>query len=128
MPLDSTVGSTTVVPYVIKGRVDINATKDFGAFRCPEINLDDLVWLRQQPGPAFDTPIRDIIDFLVEVGAALDFDKNEFMQEALEHSLAYNTLERRILENTYRSVPFFFDRKNLEFQVEQEEGEGGEDE
>ena len=44
------------------------------------------------------------------------------MQEALEHSLAYNTLERRILENTYRTVPFFFDRKNLEFQVEQETG------
>jgi hypothetical protein len=122
MTLDSSVTSGTAVPHVIKGRVDTNATKDFGGFRCPEINLDDLVWLRQQPGPAFDTPIRDIIDFLVEVGAALNFDKNEYMQEALEHSLAYNTLERRILENTYRTVPFFFDRKNLEFQVEQETG------
>ena len=71
MTLDSAVGSSTVVPHVIKGRVDINATKDFGAFRCPEINLDDLVWLRQQPGPAFDTPIRDIIDFLVEVGGGV---------------------------------------------------------
>ena len=122
MALDSALSSATVVPHVIKGRVDINAAKDFGAFRCPEINLDDLVWLRQQPGPAFDTPIRDIIDFLVEVGAALDFDNNEYLQEALEHSLAYNALERRILENTYRTVPFFFDRRNLEFQVEQETG------
>ena len=84
MVLDSAVGSGTVVPHVIKGRVDVSATKDFGAFRRPEINLDDLVWLRHQPGPAFDTPIRDIIDFLVEVGGALDFDKNEFMREALD--------------------------------------------
>ena len=76
MALDSAVGSVTAVPHVIKGRAHINATKDFGAFRCPEINLDDLVWFRHQPGPAFDTPIRDIIDFLVEVGAALEFDKN----------------------------------------------------
>lgn len=122
MTLDSPVASATVVPHVIKGRLDTDATQDFGAFRCPKIDLDELVWQRQQPGPAFDTPIRDVIDFLVEVGAALDYDKNQYMQEALEHSLAYNTLERRILENTYRSVPFFFDRKNLEFQVEQETG------
>ena len=67
-------------------------------------------------------PIREIIDFLVEVGSALDFDKNEYMQEALERSLAHNALERRILETTYRAVPLFFDRKGLEFQVDQETG------
>jgi Acyl-CoA reductase (LuxC) len=110
------------VPHIIKGRLDVDATEEFGAFRCPKIALNDLVWQRHQPGPAFGTPIRDIIDFLVEVGAALDFDKNEYMQEALERSLAHNDLERRILELTYRAVPLFFDRKNLEFQVEQETG------
>jgi hypothetical protein len=111
-----------VVPHVIKGRLDVDATEDFGAFRCPRIALNDLVWPRNEPGAAFDTPIRDIIDFLVEVGSALDFDNNEYMQEALERSLAHNALERRILESTYRAVAHFFDRKSLEFQVEQETG------
>lgn len=116
------LAAVPTVPHVIKGQASFDAATDFGAFRCPKIDLDDLVWPRHEPGPAFDTPIRDIIDFLVEVGAALDFDKNEFMQEALEHSLPHTNLERRILETTYRAVPFFFDRHNLEYQVEQEIG------
>jgi hypothetical protein len=115
-------GLATAVPHVVKGRVDTDAGDNYGDFRTPRIELDDLVWPRSQPGPAFSLPIRDVIDFLVEVGAALDYDKNEFLQEALEHSLAHNTLERRILETTYRSLPFFFIRENLEFQVEQEIG------
>jgi hypothetical protein len=121
MSADSAV-RTTAVPHVIKGRVDTEATEYFGAFRCPPVQLDELVWQRHQPGPAFHIPIRDVIDFLVEVGAALDYDKNEYLQEGLEHSLGHNTLERRILETTYRSIPFFFDRTNLEFQVEEETG------
>jgi Acyl-CoA reductase (LuxC) len=112
----------TAVPHIVKGRLETNAGEDFGTFRCPSIRLDDLVWQRHEPGPAFDLPIGEVIDFLVEVGAALDYDTNEFMQQALEHSLAYSSLARRILENTYRTVPFFFDRANLEFQIEQETG------
>jgi hypothetical protein len=115
-------GLATAVPHVVKGRIDTDAGESYRDFRTPRIELDDLAWPRHQPGPAFSLPIRDVIDFLVEVGAALDYDKNEFLQEALEHSLAHNTLERRILETTYRSLPFFFIRDNLEFQVEQEIG------
>jgi hypothetical protein len=115
-------GLATAVPHVVKGRIDTDAGENYGGFRTPRIELDDLVWPRHQPGPAFSMPIRDVIDFLVEVGAALDYDTNEFLQEALEHSLAHNTLERRILETTYRSLPFFFNRENLEFQVQQEIG------
>jgi hypothetical protein len=115
-------GLASAVPHVVKGRIDTDACESYGEFRTPRIELDDLVWPRHQPGPAFSLPIRGVIDFLVELGAALDYDKNEFLQEALEHSLAHNTLERRILETTYRSLPFFFNRENLEFQVQQEIG------
>ena len=102
--------STVGVPHVIKGRLIDDATEDFGAFRCPTIDLDDLVWPRTDPGPAFDTPIDEIIDFLDEVGQALDFDTNAHMQEALEATIADNPLEPRIIENTYRAIPVFFDR------------------
>lgn len=110
------------IPHIIKGRLVTGATEEFGFFATPKIELDNLIWKRGEPGPAFDTPIRDIIDFLVEVGKRLDFDTNPYLQDALEQSLTFNTLERRILENTYRAMPFFFDRTNLEFQVQQETG------
>jgi hypothetical protein len=115
-------GLAAAVPHIIKGQIQVGGSENYGDFRCPSIDLDELVWPRHQPGPAFSLPIRDIIDFLVEVGVALDYDKNEFLPEALEQSLAHNTLERRILETTYRSLPFFFNRQNLEFQVQQETG------
>lgn len=110
------------VPHVIKGSVITDATEDFGFFSAPKLVLDDLVWPRGEAGPAFDMPIRDIIDFLVQVGEALDYDTNTYLQDALEQSLSFNTLERRILENTYRSVRHFFDRQVLEFQVGHDTG------
>lgn len=119
------MNSTTTrvaVPHVIKGSVITDTTESFDSFSCPKIVLDDLVWPRSEPGPAFDTPIRDIIDFLTEVGAALDFDKNTFLQHALEQSLEFNSLDRRILENTYRAVGHFFTRQALEFQVSHDTG------
>jgi hypothetical protein len=117
-------GIPTVVPHVIQGFTDENATESFGSFACPKIDLDTLVWPRSAQGPAFDTPIREVINFLVEVGRCLDFDTNPFLQEALERQLSSNTLGRRILENTYRAAPAFFERSVLEFQVEQEVGWG----
>jgi hypothetical protein len=110
------------VPHVIKGDVIETVSESFGAFTCPKLDLDQLVWPRSAPGPAFDTPIRDVIAFLVEVGKALDYDKSARLQEALEHSLPFSTLGRRILETTYRAIPHFFAREALEFQIEQETG------
>lgn len=110
------------VPHVIKGRLVDNATEQFKGFFAPKIDLDELVWSRSEQGPAFDTPIREIIDFMVEVGKALDFDKNKLLQEALERSLVFSPLGRRIVETMYRFIPQFFDRESMEFQVAQETG------
>ncbi|MGV9860676.1 acyl-CoA reductase [Gordonia sp. NPDC003425] len=110
------------IPHVIKGRTVTGGQYDHGLFATPELAIDELVWERAEPGPAFDTPIRDIVDFLVEVGHRLDLDSNGYLAEALEHSLEFNTLERRILENTYRAIPFFFDRDVLEFQIANDVG------
>ncbi|GAB34953.1 acyl-CoA reductase [Gordonia otitidis] len=111
------LSTATAVPHVIKGRTVVGADVDHGGFSTPALDIDALVWPRREPGPAFDTPVADVIDFLVEVGTRLQFDSNPYLQEALEHSLVFNTLERRILENTYRAMPLFFDRTNLEFQI-----------
>jgi len=125
----STVESAAVslaVPHFIKGRTVTVASESDGTqhrgFFTPKLDLDELVWPRVQPGPAFDVPVHEIIDLLVELGAALDLDKNEHMARALEASIAVNPLGPRILEAAYRSIGGVFDRKSLEFQVEQEVG------
>lgn len=110
------------VPHIIKGQVVKGADECFNGFTCPSIDIDQLVWPRNKPGPAFDTPVADVINFLQEVGKALDYDSNCWLQEALEESLPSNPLGRRIMELVYRSVANFFRREALEFQIAQEIG------
>jgi Acyl-CoA reductase (LuxC) len=114
------------VPHFIKGRTFTAASEDEGTvhrgFFTPTLDLDDLVWPRVQPGPAFDVPVDEIIDLLAELGAHLDPDDNEHMARALEASIAVNPLGPRILEAAYRSLGGVFERASLEFQVEQEVG------
>jgi hypothetical protein len=110
------------VAHVVRGRIEQGGGVSHGRFATPKLDLDALVWPRSEPGPAFETPIREVIDFLVEVGKALEFDRNPWLQEALEASLSVNALGRRILETTYRGLPRLFAREALVFQVEQEVG------
>jgi len=110
------------IAHVVKGTTVLGADADHGDFDGPALQLDDLVWPRDEPGPAFDVPVAEIIDFLVEVGQALDLDGNVLLQEALEASLPLSSLDRRILENTYRAVGAFFQRSALELQVERDPG------
>jgi len=125
----SSLESPTVaasVPHFIKGRTVTAASEDDGTvhrgFITPALDLDDLVWPRVEPGPAFDVPVGEIIDLLVELGDRLDPDDNEHMARALEASIAVNPLGPRILDAAYRSIGGIFDRASLEFQIEQEVG------
>lgn len=113
-----------VVPHVIKGETIIEAQVEHHSratgdvVMTPAIDLDSLVWRRNEPGPAFDTPIAEIVDFLVEVGKALDFDKNPHLQEAAARNVHFNTLGPRILENCYRDIARFFVRDAIEAEAE----------
>src|SRR3546814_10286228 len=65
-----------VVPHVIKGETIIEAEVEHHSratgdvVMTPAIDLNTLIWPRSEPGPAFQTPISDIVDFLVEIGRA----------------------------------------------------------
>src|SRR3546814_13062558 len=63
-----------------------------------------------------------IVDFLVEVGKALDFDKNVHLQEAAARNVHFNTLGSRVLENCYRDIAWFFTREAIEAEAEQSLG------
>jgi len=111
--------------HIIKGVVKIGAEVEqrsranSTAVYTPTINLDELVWLRHQPTPAFDTPIEEIIDFLVEVGERLDFDTNVHLQDALKKMVDFSTLDSRILENAYRDMKYMFLREGIVAEIEQ---------
>ena len=115
------------VPHVIKGRLltgrdVLHRSRDLGqGFVTPALDLDDAVWLRNAPGPAFETPIAEIIDFLVELGTRLTL-ANPLMRESLEGMVQVSTLDRRILTNCYNDMGHMFTREVLEAEITQSVG------
>jgi hypothetical protein len=62
--------------------------------------------------------IEEIIDYLVELGKMLDLSKNEFMQEALEHSYAVTDLTPPILRWQYSLINHFLSRDMVRDYIE----------
>lgn len=116
------------VPFVVRGRVvhggdTLHESRDLGAsFATPKLDLDALVSSRREPGPAFGTPAADIVDFLADVGDRLQPDGNPYLAEALEHMSRVNPLGERIVRHCYEELPVYFDRRSLQFQIDQELG------
>jgi hypothetical protein len=115
-----------LVPHFVRGRLLDPATgldtAEYDGFVTPALDLDELVWLRSEPGPAFDMPVADIIEFLAAVGERLDLDSNPHLQHALEASLPFTGLGYRVMAQAYRGLPAVFEKSSLWFQVEQEVG------
>lgn len=120
--------TTSAVPvcHVVKGQVVTGTAHEFGSpqarFATPALDLNDLVWTRREPGPAFDTPLAEIIDVLVAAGERLKRDPDGLLAEALEFSVRTSPLPRDVLERSYAALGRAFDRRGLLFQVEQELG------
>ena len=113
------------VPHVVRGRVSEPTPEHFTEYKdfaTPELDLDELVWPRNEPGPAFDLPLAEIIDFLVAVGERLTLDDNEHLQHALEQSVACSELGPRILTKAYEALAHGFNAESLWFQVDREVG------
>jgi len=112
------------VPHFVRGRVVWGEdteylSRDFGVpFVTPRLELSELFPPRTEPGPAFDVPLAEIIDYLVETAKHLTLEKNAYLQESLEMTLRVSALPRRIIENTFRRPGQFFTRQALEFRIE----------
>jgi hypothetical protein len=114
-----TITATTIrVPHFVRGRVvwgdDVeHLSRDFGVpFVTPKLDFDELITPRTQQGPAFDVPVAEIVDFLVETADHLRLDTNEYLQESLEMSVELAALPRRIVENIF-SAPTHVTREGL---------------
>ncbi len=113
-----------VVSHVIKGRLETDVVVEHRSrgrgttVVTPRLNLNEMVWARNEPVPARDVPIAEIIEFLVEVGLRLDLDRNPYLRHALAQMEHFNSLGPRVTENSYRDLPKFFVREGLEREVE----------
>jgi hypothetical protein len=124
MTVTTTTKTKIRVPHVVQGRLVWGEdteylSRDFGVpFVTPRLRLDELFEPRTRPGPAFELPLAEIIDYLVETGAQLTLETNPYLQESLEMTLQVSALPRRIIENTYHRPGQFLTREALEYRVE----------
>ena len=114
--------SKIVAPSVIRGQLIRENLVSFGGrggeaeFLAPDpMKIVDRLPLRD-PGEMralYTLKIDEIIDYLVELGQALDVSKNEFMQESLEQSYATTDLTPPILRWQYSLIKHFLSREML---------------
>lgn len=125
-PGQNTLAAAVPICHIIKGETVSGADLEFGPanarFATPKLDLDQLVWSRTQPGPAFNTPISEIMDVLEQTGQWLKADPQGLVAEALENSLKTGTLPRHIMEFSYENIGAPFNRASLEFQIRTELG------
>jgi Acyl-CoA reductase (LuxC) len=110
------------VPHVVKGETVFGIEQNYGRFATPNLDLNAMVWPRHEAAPAADVPVAEIMDVLVAVGDRLTRDPDGALAEALERSVKTNPLPRDVLERSFANLGRVFDRRLMQFQVEQELG------
>jgi hypothetical protein len=124
--LDTGRPQAVAVHHFIKGRLVRGAKHEFGnarRFTTPELALDELVWPRLEPGPAFDVPLAEILDLLEATGRAVSKDSEGLIAEAIDQLVLTGPLDRRILTNSLQGLPKLFERALLNFMIRNELGD-----
>ncbi|MCX7865411.1 MAG: hypothetical protein N2423_10335, partial [Novosphingobium sp.] len=112
--------ASIVAPAVIRGEIITDNLVSFGGrgsameFLSPDpAAIVDRLPLRNpaQMRSLYTLSIDEIIDFLVELGSALDVERNAHMQEALEHCLAVTELTPSILRWQYSLIRHYLSRE-----------------
>lgn len=110
------------VPLFIRGELIEDNWAEFGgrhatgSFRAPDVNQ----YVEQLPlstpmamQDLYDISFEEILDVLHELGQALDFEKNKYIQQAYEAGLVAAPYPASILKNSYIGLPFVFDREYI---------------
>lgn len=114
------------VTHIIKGEAITGDAREYGPdgarFVTPEIDVNKLVWSRREPGPAFDTPLEDILSILNEVAQWMRKDPDGLMKAAQDHALKNNPMNPSVMRRSYELLPNVFDRERLMVQLDNELG------
>lgn len=112
------IGRALINGHLVHGLDTIHHSRDMGSeFATPAIDPDQLVWSRRDRLSMLDVAIAEILDYLVELGLALDFDKNEMLQQAFAGMNRVSALGPRVLENCYRDMTFMFDKRLMQAEI-----------
>lgn len=124
--MNAPANGITQVCHIVKGQAIQGAERQYGPpharFTTPALNLDELVWQRTEPGPAFDVPLAEILDILEATADWIKADPEGLMDEALQNSIRVCPLPADVMRANYQVLPHIFRRETLLFQIENELG------
>lgn len=119
---------TREIPIISRGRIippDDHAVeykaRGGTVFRAPDPHRHIHALVLGNPallGDLMDTPMRDIIDFLAEVGKRLRLEDNVYLQESFAMALEAGGLSEPILRGVYDRLPALFEPALLKATVE----------
>jgi len=118
--------NTVDIPLIIRGQIIETDMQRFGArsggvdFRAPDLtkHLAKLPTSAQSLTDLYQISLDEIIDFMAEVAARLDFDTNAHLRAAFELSSSTSNLTPSILEQVYRNFAKSFTREVIANFVE----------
>jgi hypothetical protein len=122
--------STFTVPLVIRGRVITDDLVPFASRLDHSLQAPDPVKhahalpLRNPLDMAelYTVSFEEILDVLTELGHALAFEKNSYIQEAYEACLVSNPMAESILRTGYVALPAMFSRESMRELAETQVG------
>lgn len=101
---------------------ELHQSSDGFSFSTPALNLEQLTWPRHQPCPAFDVPVTEIVDLLVETGKALARDEGGYFSAALRSIEKTSSLDAKLNRRLHEDVPLLFDADIIRGSIEAELG------
>jgi hypothetical protein len=110
--------NTVDIPLIIRGQIietdlrRFEGRSDGVAFRAPDLtrHLAKLPTSARSLRDLYAISLDDIIDFMAEVAARLDFDTNPHLKAAFELSSRFSNLTPSILERVYRNFAATYTR------------------
>lgn len=111
----------TTIRHIVKGKAVNGDALSYGsgesAFATPAIDLDGLVWSRQETVPALDVPIAEIIDILIALGDAIRDDRSGLLAEACERMTHTSPLDPGVIRRSYEDLHYLFTRERIEATI-----------
>lgn len=106
-------------PFFVRGRLvegvdHTQRSRDLGVeFSTPHLDLDALITPRTEPGPLFDVPLSEILEFLEATGEAMRRDANGHLERCVERICATNVLPRAIVQGNVAMAADYLNKERL---------------